>query len=156
LAKNPRSHKVEAQKMNDPFQERAAFIKKTLLSLNEGEERYAYLIELGRKAKAYPADLQQVSNIVSGCQSILYLHAQYQEGKLFFIAHSEALISAGLAALLISLYNGSTPEIILTNPPLFLQEIGLLASLSPSRSNGFASIYLRMQQEAMKKIVKTP
>jgi cysteine desulfuration protein SufE len=90
---------------------------------------------------------------VPGCQSVLYLHTHFQDGKLFFAAHSEALISAGLAALLIAIYTDSSPETILLNPPVFLQEIGLLASLSPSRSNGFASIYHRMRQEAMKKIV---
>ena len=142
--------------MNDNFQERVSSIKKVFLTLKEPEERYTYLIELGRKAAAYPIDRQHPSNIVPGCQSILYLHAHDQDGKLFFTASSEALISAGLAALLISIYNGSSPETILLNPPVFLQEIGLLASLSPSRSNGFSSIYLRMRQEAMKKILNNP
>ena len=142
--------------MNNNFQERVSALKEIFQSLEQPEERYTYLIELGRKAPPYPIEQQQPSNIVPGCQSILYLHTDYKDGKLFFVAHSEALISAGLAALLMAIYNGCSPETILLNPPVFLQEIGLLASLSPSRSNGFASIYHRMRQEAMKKIVNKP
>ncbi len=139
--------------MNEIYLERITKIKETLLSLAEPEDRYAYLIELGRKAPLYPKELQTPEHIVSGCQSVLYLHTTTQGDKLFFKAHSEALISAGLAALLIAVYNDSTAQTILLNPPLFLQEIGLLASLSPNRSNGLASIYMRMKQEAMKSLV---
>jgi cysteine desulfuration protein SufE len=139
--------------MNEIYLERTAIIKETLLSLKEPEDRYAYLIELGRKAPPYPKELQTPEHIVPGCQSVLFLHTTTQGDKFFFKAHSEALISAGLAALLIAVYNDSTAQTILLNPPLFLQEIGLLASLSPNRSNGLASIYTRMKQEAMKSVL---
>lgn len=142
--------------MNENFTERVVKVKEVLLSLKDPEARYAYLIELGRKSPPFPTVLQTPSHIVPGCQSILYLHTSFQEGKLVFQAHSEALISAGLAALLVSIYSNSTPEAILLNPPLFLQEIGLFASLSPHRSNGLASIYTRMKQEALKHITRKP
>jgi cysteine desulfuration protein SufE len=139
--------------MNENFPERVARIKEKFLSLHDPEDRYTYLIELGRAAPPFPHELRTAENIVPGCQSVLYLHTCFHEEKLFFTAHSEALISAGLAALLIAAYSDTSPQTILLNPPLFLQEIGLFASLSPHRSNGLASIYVRMKQEAMKHIL---
>lgn len=88
--------------------------------------------------------------IVSGCQSIVYLSTKMDQGKIYFNAFSEALISAGLAALLIQTYNGEDPAVLIKCPPTFLQELDITSSLSPARSNGLANIYLRMQQEALK------
>ncbi|HEV7737043.1 MAG TPA: SufE family protein [Chlamydiales bacterium] len=139
--------------MKKIFDERITSIKEKFLSFTDSEERYSFLIALGRKAPLFPPALKIPANIVPGCQSILYLHTHFQDDKLIFKAHSEALISAGLAALLIDIYSDTPPQTILCNPPNFLQEIGLLASLSPSRSNGLASVYLRMKQEALKYIV---
>ena len=139
--------------MSNGFQERIASIKNKLLSLSEAEDRYAYIIELGRSAAPFPNQWKTKENIVPGCQSILYLHTETKNGNLFFGAHSEALISAGLAELLIAVYNDTSPRDLLLNPPTFLQEIGLLASLSPSRSNGLASIYKRMKHEAMQLVL---
>lgn len=125
-------------------------VKIKFLSLPDPDDRYNYLIELGRQSPLYPKELRTASRIVPGCQSVLYLDASLRDGNVFFSAHSDALISQGLAALLVSIYSGQTPQIILLNPPLFLQEIGLFTSLSPNRSNGLASIYIRMKQEALK------
>jgi cysteine desulfuration protein SufE len=124
-------------------------LKKKFLSLSV-EERYHALISLGRELPSLSKEHKIQENIVRGCQSALYLRSYTREGKIFFEASSDALISAGLAALLISIYNGETPETVLKNPPHFLHELGLYASLSPGRSNGLAHIYLRMQQEALR------
>jgi len=140
--------------MTKYFTERVLSLKTKLLSYQEAEERYVYIIELGKTAPPFLPEYKIAQNVVAGCQSILYLRTTHQDGKLFFSSYSEALISAGLAALLVAIYNDATPTTILLNPPTFLQEIGLLASLSPSRSNGLASIYLRMKQEALKVLNK--
>jgi cysteine desulfuration protein SufE len=89
-------------------------------------------------------------NLVQGCQSILYLETDFKEGLIYFNADSEALISKGLAALLIEVYSGQTPEALFKEPPLFLKEIGLHQALSPARSNGLNSLYRKMQEEALK------
>lgn len=141
--------------MTEKHTAETALIKEKFSSLKTPEERYTLLIDLGRKLPPYPAELRTPDRIVSGCQSILYLSATLQDNKLFFSATSDALISAGLAALLIQAYSGSSPETILRNPPTFLQEIGIFASLSPNRSNGLAHIYLRMKQEALKTFLTT-
>ena len=127
-------------------------IRKAFSSLKTPEERYNFLIDLGRKLSTYPDALKIPEHLVPGCQSLLYLATTLRDGKLHFQAHSDALISKGLAALLIWAYNGFSPEDLLKNPPTFLQELGIVASLSPSRSNGLAQIYLRMQQDAVKNL----
>ena len=117
------------------------------------QQRYEKIIELGRTLEPYQKDLKTPSHLVSGCQSVMYLDAQMQGGKVRFLAYSEALISAGLAAVLLFVYNDETPETILTCPPLFLEELGISASLSPSRSNGLASLFKTMQQRSLNFLV---
>lgn len=80
----------------------------------------------------------------------MYLHSYLDNNKMHFSAYSEALISAGLAALLIAVYDGEGPEIVLKCPPLFLETIGIHSSLSPSRANGLSSLFLKMKQESLR------
>lgn len=113
------------------------------------EMRYAKIIELGKSLLPYPKELETQSSLVSGCQSIMHLHAWMHEGKIQFLARSEALISAGLAALLIFVYHDEPPESLLLCPPQFLDQLNIPGSLSPSRSNGLASLHKKMQKEAL-------
>lgn len=113
------------------------------------QQKYEKIIELGRQLPAFPAKLKRAENLVKGCQSQLYLMGTLKEGKVHFQAYSEALISSGLAALLLLVYNDESPQTILSCPPLFLEELGVHASLSPSRSNGLSSLFLRMKQHAL-------
>jgi len=136
--------------MTNEFEERLLSVKKKFQSLSTPDEKYAYLIELGRALPPYPTQLRTPDRIVPGCQSTLYLSSHLENGKLFFQSNSDALISQGLAALLIQVYSNLPPQALLLNPPAFLHELGIFASLSPHRSNGLASIYARMKQEALK------
>ncbi len=111
--------------------------------------KYEKIIELGRMLSLYPSELKTPDRLVKGCQSEMYLDSSFSDGKIYFKASSEALISAGIAALLLLVYNDELPEVILGCPPRFLDELGIHASLSPSRSNGLASLFLRMKQEAL-------
>jgi cysteine desulfuration protein SufE len=90
---------------------------------------------------------------VPGCQSLLYLKIECKEGLLSLQASSDALISAGLAQLLIQVYDGEPTEAVFKCPPLFLKEIGLLEALSPSRANGLKSLYKKLQNESLKFLV---
>ena len=85
-------------------------------------------------------------NLVAGCQSVLYLECTSRGGALYFNADSDALISKGLAALLVYLYSGEPASSLFTHPPQFLQGLGL--QLSPARSNGLASLYAKMRLRA--------
>lgn len=115
--------------------------------------KYEKIIELGRKLPAYPSEFKTPHHLVKGCQSTLYLYAQLKEGKVQFQAYSEALISSGLAALLLLIYNDESPETILTCSPAVFEQLDLQQSLSPSRSNGLASLLQRMKQEALNFLV---
>lgn len=134
--------------MSHSLNQKSASLKKTFGSLSISE-RYDLIISMGKSLPDYPKELKTSDKIVPGCQSILYLDGQLASGKLTFLAHGDALISLGLAALLISLYSGESPETILTCPPTVIQELGIASSLSLTRSNGFLHIHLRMKQIAL-------
>lgn len=114
------------------------------------EERYQQIIRLGRELPPLSPDKRTPENLVKGCQSATYLYSRLEDGKVYFEGTSDALISAGLAALLIKVYSGETPETILKCPPDFLEELGISASLTPNRASGLYSMHLRMKQDALK------
>lgn len=116
-------------------------------------EKYVKLIELGRSLAPFQDEWRNPSNLVPGCQSQVFIHSTLQNGKMVFYSASEALISAGLVALLFAVYNEEPPEAILGCYPSFIEELGLNRVLSPGRSHGLLSIYLRMKQETIKFLI---
>lgn len=128
-------------------------VKNLFTDCHTPQDRYQKIIELGKGLSPMDDKHKTKENIVSGCQSIVYLHTEMREEKMFFTATSDALISAGLAALLIKAYSGLAPELVLKSQPIFLEELDLFTSLSPSRSNGLSSMLLRMQQDTLKFLV---
>ncbi len=125
-------------------------LKEIFLSFSSPEEKYEKIIEMGRQLPPLSPTARTEQNLVSGCQSLLYLEVEMRDGLIYFNADSEALISKGLAALLIEVYSGTPPETLFKVPPLFLKEIGLHHALSPARSNGLSSLFKKMQEEAVK------
>lgn len=124
-------------------------VKALFSDCQSNEERYQRIIELGREVPRLSPEKRIPSNLVSGCQSQLFLHAWTKDGRVFFEAESDALIAQGLAALLVKVYSGEKAEVILTCPPKYLEEIGIVGSLSPNRANGLYSLHLRMKQRAL-------
>ncbi len=129
-------------------------VKTLFQTFKTDEEKYAHLIEMGRSLPLYPQEFKIPSQEVKGCQSTMYLHSEIRDGKVFFLVDSDALISKGLAALLIEVYSGETPEAILKCTPDYLEKIGITANLTPNRANGLYSIHLRMKQDALKHLLK--
>ena len=82
------------------------------------------------------------------------MRAHWVNDKIIFEAESDALISAGLAALLTQVYSGETPEVILKCPPSYIEELGINSSLTPNRASGLYSMHLQMKQEALKLLVE--
>lgn len=140
--------------MTPTFQEKQDAIKKLFSSCATNEDKYRIIIELGRTLPRLPEAFKIEGNLVQGCQSKMYLHTSYDNGVLIFQGESDALISAGLAALLINVYSGESAETILKVPPLYLEELAISQSLTPSRSNGLYSLHLRMKQEALKSLIR--
>lgn len=132
------------------FNEKINEIKNIFKDKNDSESRYLTLIELGRKLPPLDPELKSSINMIDGCQSTTYLYSFFENGRLHFKAESNALISSGLAALLIMAYDDQPADVIINNPPDFINELKIPSSLSPGRANGLAQMYIRMKQEALK------
>ncbi len=103
-------------------------------------DRYEYLIEIGNTLEPYDDKNKTQSNLIQGCQSRVWLDAEYKEGKIYFTADSDAIITKGIIALLIRVFSGKTPDEILQTDLFFLDKIGLKENLSPTRANGLVSM----------------
>ena len=108
-------------------------------------ERYQYLIDLGRRLPPFPETKRIEANRLHGCQSGVWLVADYRDGKLDFEATSDSAIVAGLIALLLKVYSGRRPDEILAISPAFIDEIGLAEHLSPHRANGLSLMLARIR-----------
>ena len=110
--------------------------------------KYEYIIELGKHLPLIDARYKTDEFKVSGCQSQLWLHAEMKDGKLYFSADSDAVISKGIIALLIRAMSGHSPAEILKSDLEFLDKIGMRVHLSPNRSNGLTSMINYMKNYA--------
>ena len=103
-------------------------------------DKYEYLIELGKALKEYPEDRKTDDRLVKGCQSRVWIDFRIQDGKIFFNADSDAIITKGIISLLIRIYSGRTPQEILSSDFSVVEKIGLKENLSPTRANGLVSM----------------
>jgi cysteine desulfuration protein SufE len=112
-------------------------------------DRYQLLIDLGNEQEPLPEEYKTDNNLIEGCQSRVWLHAEVADGKVIFRAESDALIVKGIVALLIKVYSGHTPDEILSSEPYFVEAIGLKEHLSPTRSNGLVAMIKQMRLYAL-------
>jgi cysteine desulfuration protein SufE len=134
--------------------EKQNLVKKIFNDCSTEEEKYQKIIEFGRQLPRLSEIYKIPENIVKGCQSTVHLRSYWLDQGIIFEAESDALISAGLAAILLKVYSGESPETILKCPPTYLEELGISASLTPSRANGLYSIHLRMKQDALRLLIQ--
>lgn len=116
----------------------------------EWDEKYEYIIELGKQLPLIDKTYKTENYKVTGCQSQVWVKPEYENGIVTFKADSDAIITKGLIALLIRVLSGHKPEEIADAELTFLNEIGLKEHLSPTRSNGLVSMIARMKAEAKK------
>lgn len=131
------------------IQETQDAIVEDFADFTEWEDKYAHIIALGRKIAPYPEEHRTDDNKVRGCQSQVWLHAELQDGKAVFRGDSDAAIVKGLVALALQVYSGQTPKDILQAEPEFMKKIGLDTHLSPTRTNGFASMIKKIKMYAL-------
>jgi cysteine desulfuration protein SufE len=112
-------------------------------------DRYNYLIEMGKEMKVIDEKYRVQNNLINGCQSRVWLHAEFKEGKVWFSADSDAVITKGLVSLMIRVLDGQSPDDILNAELGFLENIGLKEHLSPTRSNGLTSMIKQMKLYAL-------
>lgn len=120
-----------------------------LKKVNSSDEIYQKIISLGRTSPYKETWEFNEKEKVTGCQSLMYLKTELKDGKINFKFYSDALISQGLASLLIHFYTNSDPKFILTTPPTFLKELNLAHLLSMGRSNGVASLYKKIIESTL-------
>lgn len=118
-------------------------------ALSDWTERYKYIIELGRELSPLDEEYKVEENLVRGCQAQVWLHTRLEDGKVIFEADSDAAITKGLVALMVRFYSGHDPETIISTSPSFIKKIGMEKHLSPTRSNGLASMVKQMKIYAM-------
>ncbi len=124
-------------------------IKQVFTPLSTPEEGYQKIISLGQQISKLDQKYLIPENLVAGCQSRLYLRSHFDQERVYFQIYSDALISAGLAALLLEVYSGEPPKAILKCPPNFLKDLKIFASITPNRSNGLTNVFNRMKQQAL-------
>lgn len=103
-------------------------------------QRYEYMIELSKGLEKMDEQMKNDQNIIKGCQSKVWLHAELNEGKIKFLADSEAIITRGIIAILLTIFNNRTPKEIIESDTNFIEKIGLKEHLSPNRANGLYSM----------------
>ncbi len=112
-------------------------------------DKYAYLIELGNELEDIDPKYKVDQNLIRGCQSRVWFHQEFQDGKIIFEAESDALIVKGLVALLLKVFSDRTPKEILESEPHFIDDIGLRQHLSPTRSNGLLAMVKQIKLYAL-------
>jgi len=112
-------------------------------------ERYEFIIETGKSMPQINEINKSDDNLIKGCQSKVWLHADYDNGKLIFSADSDAILTKGIVSLLLRIYNNQTPDDILANEPYFIDAIGLKEHLSPTRANGLLSMVKQIKLLAL-------
>jgi len=112
-------------------------------------QRYEFIIETGKSLPHIDDINKSEDNLIKGCQSKVWLHADYDEGKLAFSADSDAILTKGIISLLLRVYNDQTPDVILNTEPYFIDEIGLKEHLSPTRANGLLSMVKQIKLLAL-------
>ena len=112
-------------------------------------QRYEYIIDTGKSLPLISDQNKSDDNLIKGCQSKVWLHADYENGKLIFSADSDAILTKGIISLLLSVYSQQTPKDILEADPFFIDEIGLKEHLSPTRANGLLSMVKQIKLLAL-------
>ncbi|WKK65949.1 SufE family protein [Lutimonas zeaxanthinifaciens] len=112
-------------------------------------QRYEFIIENGKELPKIEENKKSEDNLIKGCQSKVWLHADYENGKLRFSADSDAILTKGIISLLLKVYNEQTPDDILQTDPFFIDEIGLKEHLSPTRANGLLSMVKQIKLLAL-------
>ncbi|WP_431132783.1 SufE family protein [Psychroserpens mesophilus] len=128
-------------------------IKKDIIEefdmFDDWEERYQYMIDLGKTLPLIDAQYKTEDNIIKGCQSKVWVHAEMKDDKVIFTADSDAIITKGIIAILIRVFSNQHPKDIIDADTDFIDQIGLKEHLSPTRANGLVSMIKQLKMYAI-------
>jgi cysteine desulfuration protein SufE len=116
---------------------------------DDWEGKYEFIIDLGKKLTPMADEFKTDDNIIKGCQSVVWLNAKFENGKIYYEADSQAIIVKGLVNMLLKVLSGHTPEDILNADLYFIDKIGLTSHLAQTRANGLASMVKQMKTYAL-------
>ena len=131
------------------IQEIQAEIVEDFAMFDDWMQKYEYLIDLGKELDPIDKKYKTEDNLIKGCQSRVWLHVEYTDGRIIYTADSEAIMTKGIVALLINVLSGQTPSEISTAKLDFINKIGLKEQLSPTRANGLVSMIKQMKLYAL-------
>lgn len=131
-------------------QEIAEEVVEEFAVFEEWLDKYEYIIELGKSLPMIDEADKIDDNLINGCQSRVWLACEYRDGRVWFKADSDAIITKGIISLLIRVYNGQKPEDIIESDFGFIESIGLKENLSPTRANGLVSMIKQIKIYALK------
>lgn len=123
--------------------------------LEDWEDKYAYLIDLGKSLQPLGAAYKNENYLIKGCQSKVWLHAEMEGDQIRYFADSDAFISKGIVALLVKVFDKQTPADVLHGDLFVIDQIGLASHLSPNRANGLGSMLKQMRTYALAYQTKT-
>ena len=116
---------------------------------NDWMEKYEYIIELGKELPLIDEKYKVEENLVKGCQSKVWLHGEYKDGKVYYSADSDAIITKGIVSLLVRVMSDNSPSEIINCSMDFINDIGLKEHLSMNRANGLVSMIKQMKTYAL-------
>lgn len=116
---------------------------------DDWDERYQYVIDLGKTLPLVAEQYKTDENIIKGCQSKVWLHGEQQDNKIVFTADSDAILTKGIIAILIRVFSNQEPAAILEADTAFIDAIGLKEHLSPTRANGLVSMIKQIKMYAL-------
>jgi cysteine desulfuration protein SufE len=113
------------------------------------EDKYEYIIDMGKKLPPLSTEFKKDENKIKGCQSTVWMHSDIKNGKVYYEADSDAMIVKGLVSLLIRVFSGQPPEAIISAPVKFIDDIGMTSHLAQTRSNGLRAMIKQMKLDAL-------
>ena len=134
---------------NRSIKEREEEITEEFSLFDSWEEKYEYIIDLGKKLEPLDEKYKVPENIIKGCQSTVWLTSEFKDGKIFYKADSDAVIVKGLISMLIKVLSDNTPDEILNAKLNFINEIGMMTHLAQTRSNGLLSMIKQIKNYAL-------
>ena len=138
--------------MMESLQEAKQSIIDDFSMYDEWLDKYEYLIELGKNLAVFPEAKKTEDRLIKGCQSRVWLDCELKDGRLYFTADSDAIITKGIISLLIGVYSGRTASEIAQDDFSFVDAIGLKENLSPTRANGLVSMIETIKKEAIRNV----
>ena len=130
------------------LKEKKIAVTEDFSAYDEWLDKYEYLIELGKALAPFPEEKKTEDRLIKGCQSRVWLDSEQRDGRLYFQADSDAIITKGIISLLIGVYSGEKPADIAADDFGFVEEIGLRQNLSPTRAGGLAAMIATIKKMA--------